>query len=93
MKVLYLQRVEFTDFYIHIEQYAAVGLQQNTIDGKTEDKSYFNFYDIMYTHITTIQYLEIVKVIEVLEILTKCESIKELDAENECRDVALKRND
>ncbi|KRZ03759.1 hypothetical protein T11_4015, partial [Trichinella zimbabwensis] len=61
MKVLYLQQVEFTDFYIHIEQYAAVGLQQNTIDGKTEDKSYFNFYDIMYTHITTIQYLEIVK--------------------------------
>ncbi|KRY68187.1 hypothetical protein T4A_2385 [Trichinella pseudospiralis] len=38
----------------------------------------------MYTHATTVQYLEIVKVMNVLEIITKYESIKELDAENEC---------
>ncbi|KRZ01157.1 hypothetical protein T4B_2542 [Trichinella pseudospiralis] len=40
----------------------------------------------MSTRITTVQNLEIlkVKVMNVLEIITKYESIKELDAENEC---------
>ncbi|KRZ01682.1 hypothetical protein T4B_14213 [Trichinella pseudospiralis] len=38
----------------------------------------------MCIYITTTQSLEIVKVMDLLEIITKYESIKELDAENEC---------